>query len=332
MGRKNLLSGLMEGLDVAGAEPPAAAEAVVSPLPRRPSTGAIGAVSRAIAEIRSRAETEIDPAIIHDDGFRDRLSIDEADVAELQESIRASGQRVPILVRPHPERPGEFRVVYGRRRLVALRALGRPAKALVQELSDEEAILAQGQENSARRDPSFIEKALFAQALEAADYAPSLIQDALAIDKTVLSRMRTVTEHVPEELILEIGAAPRSGRRRWEELALILKEFTPERPVALAFPQPLAPDSTSDQRLDIAIRNLSRAAQVDRGQLSRGSGGTEVKLRDGRRLGRMKVGQRSIDLRLLRKEAPDFTAWIERDPGGALARLYELWSKESGST
>lgn len=329
MARKNLLSGLM---GEPSADLPPASEPEAVPLPRRAAGGAIGAVSRAIAEIRSRSEVEIDPKLVHDDGFKDRLSIDEADVAELRENIVAAGQRVPILVRPHPERPGEYRVVYGRRRLAALRPLGRQVKAFVQELTDEEAILAQGQENSARRDPSFIEKALFARALEGAGHAPSLIQSALAIDKTLLSRMRTVADSVPMQLITAIGPAPRSGRRRWEELATLLKEKAPEDPVAVAFPRPPAPDSTSDDRLDLAIRNINRTREVDRGQPSSGAGATELKLKDGRSLGQMKSGARSVDIKLSRKASPEFAAWIERDPGEALAQLYELWSKENGST
>ena len=57
-----------------------------------------------------------------------------------------------------------------------------------------------------------------------------------------------------------------------------------------------------------------------------------MRLKDGRSLGQMRLGARNLDLKLSRKADPEFTAWIERDPGGALARLYELWSKESGST
>lgn len=328
MGRKNLLSGLMgdANLDIGNVVEPLA-----PPLPRRTSNGAIGAVSRAIAEIRARSEIEIDPALIHDDGFRDRLSIDEADVAELRENIRARGQRVPILVRPHPERTGEYRVVYGRRRLAAIRSLGVPARALVQELTDEEAVLAQGQENSARRDPSFIEKALFAAQLREANYASALIQDALVIDKAILSRMKSVTDSVPQALITAIGAAPNSGRRRWEELAELVREIGPVDLLDVAFSRPPAPDSTSDDRLALAVRNIARERQVVRGQHSAG-GETAITLSSGRALGHVKSSARSIEVKLSRKAAPEFAAWIERDPAGALGLLYEVWSKESGSS
>jgi ParB family transcriptional regulator, chromosome partitioning protein len=327
MARKNLLSGLLGDQD-AEMQPPAP---VPPPLPRRTTGGAIGGVSRVMAEIRARAELEISPEIIHDDGFRDRLGIEESDFAELRDSIQSSGQRVPILVRPHTERPGEYRVVYGRRRLAAIRPLGIKVRALVQELTDEEAVLAQGQENSARRDPSFIEKAAFASSLREAGYANAVIQDALVIDKAILSRMKSVTDVVPMDLIVAIGAAPNSGRRRWEDLAQAIRDQDVTDPLEAAFPEPPPPDSTSDSRLMLAIRNIATAKTVVRGQRA-SSAEAELKLADGRTLGRIKSGARSIDLRLMRKPEPDFAAWIESDPDRALARLHETWSKESGST
>ena len=105
---------------------------------------------------------DIDPDLIEDTGLKDRLGISEEDVAELRDSIARHGQQVPILLRPHPTLSGRYQVVYGRRRLAAIRGLGTPVKALIRTLSDEEAVLAQGQENNLRKDPSFIEKALFA--------------------------------------------------------------------------------------------------------------------------------------------------------------------------
>jgi len=109
--------------------------------------------------------------------------------------------------------------VYGRRRLRALRSLGLPAKALVRSLSDEEAILAQGQENTQRLDPSFIEKALFAAELATSGYEQAIILDALAVDKPMLSRMTKVARSIPQSVIERIGSAHGIGRRRWEELA-----------------------------------------------------------------------------------------------------------------
>ncbi|MGL4525422.1 MAG: ParB/RepB/Spo0J family partition protein, partial [Aestuariivirga sp.] len=123
-------------------------------------------------DLSSNAVKELDPALIDDGGPKDRLAISDSDVADLAESIRLHGQQVPIMVRPLPETPGRYRIVYGRRRLRALKLIGVPAKALVRTLTDEQAILAQGQENSLRLDPSFVEKAIFVNELADSGYDP----------------------------------------------------------------------------------------------------------------------------------------------------------------
>jgi ParB family chromosome partitioning protein len=79
--------------------------------------------------------------------------------------------------------------------------------------------LAQGQENSARADLSFIERARFARRLEDLGYAREVIMSALALDKTWVSRMISVTKRIPPALIDAIGPAPRTGRDRWADLA-----------------------------------------------------------------------------------------------------------------
>lgn len=176
-------------------------------------------VKSTLRDLSSNAVKELDPALIDDGGPRDRLSISDTDVAELAESMRLHGQQVPIMVRPLPDAPGRYRIVYGRRRLRALKLIGMPAKALVRSLTDEQAILAQGQENSLRLDPSFIEKALFVAELANAGYDSAVILDALAIDKPMLSRMTKVARSIPPGVIHFVGPAHGIGRRRWEELA-----------------------------------------------------------------------------------------------------------------
>ena len=108
---------------------------------------------------------ELDPDTIEDDRIGDRL--DPRDVIDLQHAIEQNGQTVPILVRRHPSEEGRYLLVYGRRRLEAIRLSESVTKvrALVATLDDSAAVQAQISENMARRDLSYIEKALFAQEL-----------------------------------------------------------------------------------------------------------------------------------------------------------------------
>ncbi|HTV33366.1 MAG TPA: plasmid partitioning protein RepB [Methylocella sp.] len=196
--------------------------------------GVIGAVSESIetmeADLRDAKEkietgeivVEIATDLIDPSFITDRLG-DDAELEEFIASIREHGQRTPILVRPHPESPGRYQIAFGHRRFHALRSLGRPVKALVKPLTDEELVVAQGQENQSRLDLSFIERAIFAARLEARDFRRDVICSALNIDKTEASRMIFVVTSLPGELIDSIGPARSTGRRKWMELAKALE-------------------------------------------------------------------------------------------------------------
>ena len=206
--------------------------------PRLPPTlgnrGAVGAMGRSLERISADIDAakalekrllsgadviELDASLVDASFVTDRLDESEADRASLLLSIRTHGQQVPILVRPHPDVPGRYQIAYGHRRLRALRELGRRVRAVVRSLSDDELVIAQGQENSARRDLSFIERASFAVSLEERGFGRDTIMASLAVDKTELSRLISCRKSLPDELVRAIGAAPKAGRRRWMDLA-----------------------------------------------------------------------------------------------------------------
>ena len=247
MARKDLLKGLMQPPAA-----PAAAPGDDAPLPRY-DRGAIGAVSRGIGDLKRRAIIDVPSDLIDHAGLRDRLDEDPEGIAALAESIREYGQQVPVMLRHHPNLEGRYEVVYGRRRVAALKALRQPVKAMVRELDDRALVIAQGQENTARKDLSFIEKALFAQQMAKSGYERKVICDALSIDKTVISRMLSVVDTLPQKLILAIGAAPGIGRDRW--LALMQRA----RGADLAQAQRAATAATSDARFEQVMTALTPA-------------------------------------------------------------------------
>ena len=159
---------------------------------------------------------EIAPSEIDRSFVRDRLPVEtDPSYESLKAQIAGQGQQVPILVRPHPEDSQRYQVAYGHRRLRAAAELGRPVKAIVRKLTDDELVIAQGQENSERRELSFIERALFASLLEKRDFDRSTITAALGVDKPELSRLLGVVAAVDAEVIQAIGPAPKVGRPRW---------------------------------------------------------------------------------------------------------------------
>ena len=168
---------------------------------------------------------DIEPGLIDVSFIRDRLDdLDTVDFEELKASIEEHGQQVPILVRPSPQVDNRYQVAYGHRRLAALQALGRPVKAIVRDLSDEDLIVAQGKENLERKDLSFIERALFAARLEAHGIERHALMAALSVHKGNLSTMIAVANSLPLDLIQAVGAAPKVGRPRWEQLSQLLQE------------------------------------------------------------------------------------------------------------
>ena len=172
---------------------------------------------------------DLDPSIVDESFVRDRLEDDEEDFNALLVAIRDRGQDTPILVRPHPNVPGRYMVVFGHRRLRAVKTLGRNVRAVVKDLKDQDHLIAQGQENSARANLSFLEKALFAAeiARRQFDGDNAVALSALSIDRATFSKMLAVAT-IPKEVIAAVGAAKGIGRDRWYELKNML-----ERPAAL---------------------------------------------------------------------------------------------------
>ncbi|MBF9235696.1 plasmid partitioning protein RepB [Microvirga alba] len=177
--------------------------------------------SRALQQALASGSTvvEIDPLVVDGSFVRDRFDGQDDAFEEFKRLIGEHGQEVPILVRPHPDREGRFQVAYGHRRLRAITELGLKVRAVVKDLSDAELVVAQGLENSARRDLSYIEKAVFARRLEDRGFERAVIIDALSTDKGELSKLISVARGIPEEIIDAIGPAPKAGRRRWLALA-----------------------------------------------------------------------------------------------------------------
>ncbi|QEO18962.1 plasmid partitioning protein RepB [Acetobacter vaccinii] len=196
--------------------------------------GALGSVAKSLgslAETANKAEelertlregtivVELNPELIDDAFVRDRLDTKDDGYEELKTAIRETGQLSPVLVRPHPSVPGRYQIAFGHRRVMVCRELNRQVKASVKEMTDHELVVALGQENSMRTDLSFLERALFGQRLEAEGYDRQIIMTALGVDKTLLSRMLTIVERIPETVVNYVGRSPTVGRTRWQELS-----------------------------------------------------------------------------------------------------------------
>lgn len=220
MARKDLLASITASLSQPTERP---ASEVRSEYARR---GASRAMMQSLDEIAENAlklkdgdtAISLNPAQLDGSFIGDRIGEDDEEYGQLREAIRLSGQTSPILVRPHPTVEGRYMIVFGHRRAKVARDLGIDVKAVIKPLADIEHAIAQGQENTARADLTFIEKALFASKLLASGMTKDTAKAALSVDDTLLSRMLSVAETVPRDVLNALGAAKGVGRDRWEEL------------------------------------------------------------------------------------------------------------------
>lgn len=347
MARKDILKGLLNPTPASPAADPTTPRATAPALPAsdppapdsaapdsparppRSTKGAIGAVSRSIADLKARSVIEIDPQLIDAGGVQDRLESDPDADADLARSIAEYGQQVPVLVRPHPEKDGRYQIVYGRRRVLALRDLNQPVKALVRDLDDTQLIMAQGQENTVRRDLSFIEKVNFARQMDDAGYSRKVICDALSIDKTLISRMMSVAARIPAEVIARIGSAHGIGRDRWLEFAALIEQVDVDEEWLLALLN-ATQETTGEGRVEFLMDWMSRK-RLDMSEapppppkpLAPGpkAAARTIKGAEGEPLGEARQIRNAFVLRLSLEATQGFEDWLLDE----LPRLHATW-------
>ena len=320
MARKHLLSGLgSQKLPAGNSSESASNSPTVSPVPQFSPRGAIGAVSRSIEYLKAQSVVELDPDLIDEPAITDRLEEATGRFDEFAAQIKEHGQQVPILVRPHPTIEGRYQIAYGRRRRRAVKQAGRFVRAIVKPLTDEELVLAQGQENSARADLSFIERALYAAQLEATGYSRDLIMAALAVDKTGLSRLIAVAVQIPGDIIRAIGPAPKAGRDRWTELASRLeRKGSADTARALLSADGVTDLASDDRFVKVFDAIAPKKAGAPRAKV--------WKAEDGTRAARIKEDDRTLTLMINKKAAPEFSDYLLAE----LPEIYAAFKRHQG--
>lgn len=287
--------------------------------PKRVGSGAVRSMGLTLQKLSAEAEAaralraqlaqgasvvELDPELIEPSFISDRFYRDQDEpFMALMESIRTHGQQVPVLLRPCPDKPGRYQVAYGHRRIQAARRLEQKVRALIRDLSDVELVIAQGKENSERKDLSFIERAVFARHLEERGFDRSTIIAALSVDKAEVARFLSVAHSVPAPLILAIGPAPKAGRPRWLALAQLLSAKPSKEIIDQYLADPALPQMDSDGRFLRLFNLLSRNNRSERAP-------SVWKDSAGRPIVRIQPGTGKTRLTIDEKLAPAFGAFI----------------------
>lgn len=235
----------------------------------KPGYGMTGAAKTVVRSVEEMAENtkrlmdgevivELDPTLLDSSFVADRLSADDQDYKDLKEAIQQYGQTTPILVRPNPENDQRYMVVFGHRRAQAARDLGLKVKAVIKQLDDMAHAIAQGQENSARSNLSFIERAYFAQNLLSNRMSKDIVKSAIGIDDAMLSKMLSVIEAIPPDIMTALGASKSIGRDKWLSLRQIVLNPAYKDVARQHILKPEFSEIPDDRRFDELLNFLKR--------------------------------------------------------------------------
>lgn len=284
-------------------------------------------VERENEALRERLATgqsalEIDPQLIDSSPLADRfVEQDEASFKALKTSIRERGQEIPVLLRPHPTAEGRYQSAYGHRRVRAARDLGIQVKAHVRPLTDEELVVAQGIENSAREDLSFIERAVFALRLEDAGFERAVTQTALSVDRAEVSKLVAVARTLPDDIVQAIGRAPKIGRGRWQAMAEAVKESSSVDRVRALIARSEFKTRPSDDRFAAV---LSAATKTPEEQGTARTVLVRAAMPDGREIAQMAKSAKQCKISLDRTKDEGFAEFVMRE----LPKLYQAYSEQ----
>ena len=305
-----------------------------------PAPGSMMSSNRALRSARDAVDAhhvwELDPAEIQDERYSDRL--DPKDVHDLRASIEQNGQTVPILVRRHATDPNRYLLVYGRRRLEAIRASDKVSKvrALIANLDDTAALRAQVSENTGRRDLSYIERALFAQELLDSGFgSQAQIAEVLNVTRSAVSMTISVAKAIGTALAHAIGPAHGVGRPRWEALAKELADSRIENDdlsrIALDVRAKAAANEQADEdpqvdpsvaAFEAVARHVKKSVSSTLGKKPRSK--TTALVIDGTPVGAIKRSGRALRLDLTDVDDA-FAEWLDARAQDVLEELHDRW-------
>ena len=309
-----------------------------------PVAGSMMSSNRALRSARDAVDAhhvwDLDPAEIDDERYSDRL--DPKDVQDLRVSIEQNGQTVPILVRRHPTESNRYLLVYGRRRLEAIRASDKVSKvrALIANMDDTAALRAQVSENTGRRDLSYIERALFAQELLDSGFgSQAQIAEVLNVTRSAVSMSISVAKAISTALAHAIGPAHGVGRPRWEAVAKELScnqiDIDDLCRVALDVRATAAASEHADEETQVdpsvaAFEAVARQVKKNVGPTlgKKPRSKTTALVIDGTPVGAIKLSSRAVRLDLTDVDDA-FAEWLDARAQDVLEELHDRWRRET---
>ncbi|HHB93907.1 MAG TPA: ParB/RepB/Spo0J family partition protein [Campylobacterales bacterium] len=141
---------------------------------------------------------------IEDNPYQPRKEYNEELLNELAQSIKINGLLQPIIVSPHLDKPNFFIIVYGHRRIRAVKInKEQKIKAIVRHISQSDIQIQALIENIQREDLSIFEEALAYKALQDTGLTITQMSKNIGKSRTVVSKTLSVL-NLPSKIIDEI--------------------------------------------------------------------------------------------------------------------------------
>jgi ParB family transcriptional regulator, chromosome partitioning protein len=145
-----------------------------------------------------------------------RVHYHEGDMADLMSSIRQHGLMQPIGIRLHPKKSGEYEILYGNRRFVAMQKLGRDEISciIVDSKDKTDFVVKNLVENLQRKNLTPFEEGRYFQSLRKIGLSEAEIAARLNISAKQVKTSITVFEHVPDEFQDSINNSNGGARKK----------------------------------------------------------------------------------------------------------------------
>ena len=166
---------------------------------------------------------QVDPKLCKRWKFADRSIYDFGNIIELSQDILNHGQIEPVILRKTQEQDFPYEVIAGSRRLKACLEAEVPLKGIVQELSDEQAIVAQVRENQKIELSDYSKGINYSQILEDKKLSISRLASILGLSKSRLNRFLCFRK-VPSKIWEAVSNPSKVSSRTAETINALAKK------------------------------------------------------------------------------------------------------------
>lgn len=233
--------------------------------------------------------------------FADRSELEMGDISELAKSIKANGQQEPVLIRKlkRPDGDVKYEVIFGHRRWKACLLCHKPLFAIVKDISDKDAAVAQKEENQNRENLSDYSRAFnYKKLLDSKVFKTQTELAAhLGIPQNSLAVLLNYTK-IPSELLQAMKAPHTLPQRTATKIAQLTTNITPEQLAKLC---KIAPGFVNGT---ISYKNITAALFSDDPLLTTTSTDSEVYER---KIIKNKLGVRLFSTGLNQNKVPSIT-------------------------